>query len=107
MLRTKKPVRSFSAVLTGDEAVELVDTRSKPLRGGGLNAGVTITLGTSMSVDITVVDSRGHVIFTGTSITADGTSNINAQGIIGPLTATSTNNSGGGHTVTATVSVRS
>ena len=102
---SKRRARYYFAEITGNDSdVPLVDYRGEEHRATGLDSGVSVKLGTSTSADVTITDSRGIVLYSGTSITAS-INEVSAAGAHGPLLTTVANNSDGAHTLTVGISV--
>ena len=105
---TRNPVFGLVASITGNVTDQAMvrQYRSLHFGGAGIEAGGRIVLGTATSVDVTVKDQNGKVLYTATGITANVTIDPIAAAIQGPLLVTTANISNAAHTLSVYWGVR-
>jgi hypothetical protein len=100
-------VTNLVAAITGNVTnQEMTATRGdRTFRGGGIEAGGRIVLGTATTVDVVVADGRGRQLYSGTVV---ANTNIDPVpvGIAGPIKVTTTNISNAAHTLTVYWSIK-
>jgi len=100
-------VASLYASITGNVTDQemLRSTGDRTFRGGGIEAGGRIVLGTATSADVTVKDSTGRVLYSSTGVVANTTIDPAPRGVVGPLKVTVANISNAAHTLSVYWSV--
>lgn len=104
--RRNRMVHSLQVDITGNVSSEpLLNTRGdRPFRGGGVEAGGRIVLGTATTADVLVTDGVGRELYNGT-VTDDVTIDPASRGVVAPISVTVTNISNAAHTLSVYWSV--
>lgn len=101
MISRPQTIPLKAAIVGNVAAQEMVRTyRGLHFGGAGLEAGGSIKLGTATTVDVTVKDGNGRVIYAATGIVADTVIDPIAGMVQGPLNVTIVNISNAAHTLT-------
>lgn len=98
----RRSVTNVKAAITGNVTDQNVvsEKTSIPYGGPGIDLGGRIVLGTATTVDVTVKDSDGKVLYSATGITTNVSIDGTGNGIKGPLLVTTANISNAAHTLT-------
>lgn len=101
-------VHSLEAQIVGNVSNQemVASTGDRTFRRSGIEAGGRIVLGTATTVDVTVVDGVGRVLYSSTGVVASVTIDPGPRGVVPPLKVTTANISSASHTLSVYWSVR-
>lgn len=90
-----------SAAIVGNVvAQELIPRQGDHSAGAFCELGGFVKLGTATTIDVSVADANGKIVYAATGIVANTNITPNVIGILGPLYVTITNISNAAHTAT-------